>query len=73
MDSKETLRKQATEGETIAGDRRRDRRYQLQLPLKWKLVRRRRVLDAGTGHTIDLSSGGILFDSGRRLPDGLTV
>jgi len=73
MDSIETQGKQATEGATIAGDRRRDRRYRLQLALKWKLVRRRRVLDAGTGHTIDLSSGGILFEAGRRLPEGLNV
>jgi hypothetical protein len=25
------------------------------------------------GHTIDLSSGGIMFDAGRSLPDGLNV
>jgi PilZ domain len=58
---------------TIAGDRRRDRRYELQLDVKWKLIRRRRVLDTGTGQTIDVSSGGILFDAGRHLPEGLNV
>ena len=57
----------------IAGDRRDDRRYLLQLEVKWKLIRRRRVLDTGVGTTIDLSSGGILFDAGRRLPEGLNV
>ena len=63
-----------TEGtDAIAGDRRDDRRYLLQLEVKWKLIRRRRVLDTGTGYTIDLSSGGILFDAGRRLPEGLNV
>lgn len=60
-------------GETIAGDRRADRRYTLQLDLRWKLIRRRRVLDQGTGSTVDLSSGGILFDAGRPLPPGLNV
>ena len=60
-------------GDQIAGDRRQDRRYQLQLELKWKLIRRRRVLDSGTGHTIDVSSGGLLFDAGRHLPQGLNV
>ena len=61
------------DGDSIAGDRRQDRRYQLQLELKWKLIRRRRVLDTGVGHTIDVSSGGILFDAGRKLPEGLNV
>jgi len=61
------------DADSIAGDRRQDRRYQLQLELKWKLIRRRRVLDTGVGHTIDLSSGGILFDAGRKLPEGLNV
>lgn len=61
------------DADSIAGDRRQDRRYQLQLELKWKLIRRRRVLDSGVGHTINLSSGGILFDAGRKLPEGLNV
>ena len=61
------------DADSIAGDRRQDRRYQLQLELKWKLIRRRRVLDTGVGHTIDVSSGGILFDAGRKLPEGLNV
>jgi hypothetical protein len=65
--------KHSTEGDAIAGDRRQDRRYELQLDVKWKLIRRRRVLDTGTGQTIDMSSGGILFDAGRHLPEGLNV
>src|SRR5580698_10764030 len=35
--------------------------------------RRQRVLDTGVGQTVDLSSGGILFDLGRPLPVGLNV
>jgi hypothetical protein len=57
----------------IAGERRSDRRYSLLLDLRWKLIRRRKVLDTGTGRTLDLSSGGILFDAGRPLPPGLNV
>jgi hypothetical protein len=57
----------------INGDRRADRRYCLELELRWKLVRRRKVLDTGTGHTVDLSSGGLLFDAKRHLPAGLNV
>jgi len=61
------------QNEGIRGDRRQDRRYGIHLDLRWKLIRRRRVMDTGVGHTIDLSSGGILFDAGRPLPVGLNV
>jgi len=61
------------EFDTIAGDRRRDRRYGLELDVRWKLIRRRRVLETGEGRTLDVSSGGILFDAGRPLPAGLNV
>jgi len=57
----------------ISGDRRQDKRYELELELRWKLIRRRRVLDSGEGRTVDLSSGGILFEPGRPLPVGLNV
>jgi hypothetical protein len=30
-------------------------------------------LDTGTGHTVDLSSGGLQLDAGRHLPEGLNV
>lgn len=59
--------------DVIAGDRRRDKRYETELDLRWKLIRRRRVLESGEGRTLDLSSGGILFDAGRPLPAGLNV
>jgi hypothetical protein len=57
----------------IHGDRRFDRRYEIALELRWKLVRRRKVLESGTGATVDLSSGGIMFEAGRQLPVGLNV
>jgi hypothetical protein len=66
-------RQQTEAAPSIAGDRREDRRYGLHLECRWKLIRRRRVLDTGTGRTIDLSSGGLSFDAGRHLPEGLNV
>lgn len=57
----------------IAGDRRGNRRYGIQLELTWKLMRRRRLLDTGVGRTFDLSSSGIIFYAGRALPEGLNV
>jgi hypothetical protein len=57
----------------IAGDRRSDRRYPLELELRYKLLRRRRVLETGSGRTLDISSGGIRFEADRPLPAGLSV
>jgi hypothetical protein len=57
----------------IAGDRRFDRRYRIQLELRWKLIRRRKVRETGTGQTLNLSSVGILFDANRSLPVGMNV
>jgi hypothetical protein len=59
--------------DSIAGDRRYDRRYRIDLELRWKLIRRRKVRDAGSGRTLDLSSGGVLFDATRPLPVGMNV
>lgn len=61
------------EKERIRGDRRRDRRYDIALDLRWKLIRRRKTLEIGSGRTIDLSSSGIRFEAGRNLPVGLKV
>ena len=51
-------------------ERRADRRYEVMLETRWKLIRRRRVLSAGKGKTIDLSSSGILFETQQVLPLG---
>jgi len=57
----------------IGGDRRSDRRYNLALGVRWNLLYRKKVVDSGIGRTVDLSSGGILFEAGLRLPAGLKV
>jgi hypothetical protein len=59
--------------DSIRGDRRDDRRYKLTLDLRWKLVRRRKVLESGSGRTLDVSSSGVFFEAGRPLPVGLNV
>jgi len=53
---------------TFASDRRRDRRYEVSLKLQWTITHRRRLLDWGTGTTVDLSSSGILFQTDRQIP-----
>ena len=57
----------------IGGDRRGERRYELDLEIQWKLLHRRRTLDSGTGRTLDLSSHGVLFETGRALPRGAHI
>lgn len=59
--------------DVIGGERRSDRRYEIKLELRWKLVRRRRVIESGIGHTRDLSRGGIRFYAGCELPIGQKV
>lgn len=64
---------QSAESQKIGGERRADRRYDIALNVRWKLIRRRRVLDSGTGTTVDVSSGGLLFQTDRELPSGLNI
>src|ERR1035441_8140317 len=73
MDSSVFWGRPVTDSDAIGGERRQDRRYRLHMEAKWKLIRRRRLLDTGAGRTVDISSGGIRFDAGRRLPEGLNV
>jgi len=73
MQSNETYPFSPNENSGIAGERRQDRRYEIRLDLRWKLIRRRRTLESGTGCTVDLSSGGIHFETDRPLPVGLNV
>jgi len=73
MNSLRTGQTERNESEKIGGERRTDRRYDLSLNVRWKLIRRRRVLDSGTGITIDVSSGGLLLETDRELPSGLNI
>jgi c-di-GMP-binding flagellar brake protein YcgR len=57
----------------IRGERRQDKRYLIPLDVRWKLLRRKKTLDSGQGQTVDLSTGGILFHTGRKLPVGLKM
>ncbi len=61
------------EGQGIGVERRADRRYELALTVRWKLIRRRRVVDSGTGTTVDVSSGGLLLETDRQLSSGANI
>jgi PilZ domain len=66
-------RKSPVANQRFEGDRRSKRRYEIGLKVRWNLMHRNKLLDCGTGRTVNLSSGGILFETGRNLPVGLKV
>jgi hypothetical protein len=59
--------------EVMLGDRRSDRRYEMQLNVRYRLLRGSRVLCEGTGATTSVSRGGLTFTAGRFLPSGLSI
>lgn len=73
MQEQEHEQETVQQTDSIGGERRNDRRYEINLDVRWKLVRRRRVIDSGVGFTLDLSRGGIRFQAGRPLPVGLNL
>jgi len=49
-------------------DRRGARRYPIQAELEYRIVRGGKLISSGRGHTIDISTGGILFRSASDVP-----
>src|SRR5579872_2573118 len=62
-----------TKMELIHEDRRDDRRYPIELELRYKVIARSRTPLEGTGRTLNMSSGGILFGGDQSLPAGAFV
>ena len=59
--------------EVIHQDRRDDRRYSIDLELRYEVIARGRKQLCGSGRALDLSSGGVRFSSDRSLPVGASV
>ena len=57
----------------IAGDRRRNSRYDLRLPVHYRLSLKGELARSGSGLTLDLSTTGISFRSRRPLPVGAHI
>jgi hypothetical protein len=51
-----------------SADRRINRRFALSLALRYKVTRRRRLIEMGSGRTVDISSGGAAFMTAHVLP-----
>ncbi|HTS27459.1 MAG TPA: PilZ domain-containing protein [Bryobacteraceae bacterium] len=54
-------------------ERRRNRRYELRLPLHYQVAEKGGVPRTGTGSTCDLSSNGLSFRCRRPLPVGAHI
>jgi hypothetical protein len=54
-------------------DRRANRRYDVTLEVRWKIIYRNRVLSSGTGLMLNMSSGGILFETDDPPAVGRTI
>jgi hypothetical protein len=61
------------ETENQNSERRKDRRYQIEVELEYRLVRRGKVVSTGRGHTVNVSTGGLLFESEHALPAGMEI
>jgi len=59
--------------EMINQDRREDRRYPIELELQYKVLARSRTHLRGSGRTLNMSSGGVLFDVDQNVPAGAFV
>ncbi len=59
--------------DTIAGDRRMQRRYPIELELEYKIIRDNKVIGVGAGRTENLSSGGVFFRPDEDVPSGPNV
>ena len=54
--------------ETHRADQRLHQRYPITLKVEYKLLKKGRVDRLGTGLTLNISSGGIFFETGDSLP-----
>jgi len=59
--------------ESYRADQRLNRRYPLALEIEYKLLRKGRVERLGLGRTLNVSSGGVLFEAKEALPAGSSV
>ena len=57
----------------ISGDRRSRRRFPIEFPLSYKIVRNGLVTGTGTGTTVDMGSGGIAFTANNTFKIGAHV
>ena len=57
----------------IDNDRRGKIRFPMQREVRYKVLKDGATLDSGNGHTIDMGSGGVLFQVERDLAEGAFI
>ena len=57
----------------ISGNRRSKKRFPIDLPIQYKILRKYLVTGTGTGTTVDISSGGIAFVANESFKIGAHV
>lgn len=59
--------------EEFPTERRSSERFPIERDMRYRLMESRNLVKEGTGKTVDMSSGGILFTAGEKLPSGRRV
>jgi hypothetical protein len=59
--------------ESHHADQRMNRRYPIALEIEYKLLRKGRVARLGLGRTLNVSSGGVLFEANEPLAPGSSI
>ena len=54
-------------------DQRSNRRYPIALEIEYKLLRKGRVERLGLGRTLNVSSGGVMFEANEPMPTGSSI
>src|SRR5205807_3652552 len=54
-------------------ERRMKRRFQIEQEVRYKMLYGQRIAETGTGKTVDISSGGVLFSTQNTLTAGMPV
>ncbi len=54
-------------------DRRADRRYPIAADIEYRVATRGKLPETGEGRTVNVSSGGVLFESPRSVPPGTQI
>ena len=58
---------------TLSNDRRKDHRFPIQHDLRFKLLQRGKTVIDGTGRSVDISRGGVAFQTDRPVKIGALI
>jgi hypothetical protein len=62
-----------TRTDSLDRDRRATSRYPISADLEYRLIRHKKIVQTGSGRTVNFSSTGLLFESARPLLPGMRI